>query len=415
LGYSKAIPIAGDVRCSWIFDRLGSRLPELYGLREIQGYDPMYPGAYGGLIRTWAGQSRAAGTVRHVRIWNLPRRMIDFLGVQFIVGDPSARLCLLPRITLGPGEEKTIRLPERIRSYRLFIPHVCDGMETLPDGALIGQIIVQGENNEGLLLPVRYRVDVGDILAMNPGKAGIFRWWPVPTSEGLQRAADYWSRWPIEPPLEIQTVTFRNVAERGTWILSEMVLSDANRLDYPCVLETARSGADVYENPSAFPPAWIAGACRVIPNATERIDTILSNQTDLRSTVILETEPTDSPKKTPPADHLDTVNRSDSTGSISQVDFERPSSDEIICRIPQETTGWLTITEGYSRWWNATIDGKPVPVYRANHAFMAVPLVEQAGIVRLIYRPMLFYVGYVISAVTVVGCGVVVLLIRRAS
>ena len=400
LGYTKAIPIAGDVRCNWIFDHLSSRLPEMYGVREIQGYDPVYPRVYGELMRAWAGRSRAAGTVRHVRIWDLPRRMVDFLGVRFIVGDPSARLCLLPRISLGPGEEKTIRLPESIRSYRLFVRHVCDGMETLPDRAPLGEVIVQNKDNKGRLLPVRYRMDVGDIIAVNPGAARIFRWWPVPTSEGLQRAADYWTQWRIEPALEIQTITFRNVSEVGTWMPNEMVLSDADRLTYPCVLKTARSGTDVYENPSAFPPAWIAVAHRVIPDATERIDAIVSDETDLRTTAILEREPGNSPQEIPPDD------------TFSEVDFERPSSDEMICSIPEKTTGWLTIAESYSRWWNATIDGKPLPVYRANHAFIAVPLIEQSGTVRLIYSPMFFYAGCLVSGVTLVGCGVVVGLAR---
>ncbi len=506
LGYSKAIPIAGDVRCNWIFDHLSSRLPEIYGVREIQGYDPVYPRVYGELIRAWAGQSRAAGTVRHVRIWNLPRQMVDFLGVRFIVGDPSARLCLLPNISLGPGEEKTIRLPEPIPSYRLFVRHVCDGMETslagsvfrqtsfqersfpprfdsstppepspilmasqkventnfnpllhlprsrgrkknervcvfspkpggdsegvdtslsasrrlfattsilgretegnlttVPDGGCIGQVIVRDENNETRLLPVRYRVDVGDIIAVNPGAARVFRWWPVPTSEGLLPAADYWTQWSVDPVLAIQSVAFRNVAESGTWMLHEMVLSDANRVTYPRVLETARSGADIYENPSAFPPAWIASACRVISDATERIDAIVSNETDLRTTVILEEKPDNPPQQIPPAD------------TVPDVDFERPSSDEMICRIPEKTTGWLIVAESYGRWWNATIDGKPVPIHRANHAFMAVPLIEQSGTVQFLYRPLFFYAGCLVSGVTVAGCGVMVLLARGKS
>jgi hypothetical protein len=421
LGYSKAIPVAGDIRCSWIVPHLSPRLPEIFRLPEIQGYEPVYPRTYGELVRAWAGQSRASDSVRHVQLSDLPPRLIDFLGVRTIIGDTSARLCTFPQALIGPGQDRIFDFSETVHGSRLFLRHICDGMASLPPGTVIAKVTIQDASGTSQQFPVRFLEDVAEFLPGAPaevGRARVFRWWPLPGSDGYRTAMNYWSRWLIDPPFPIKKVSLRNEAPVGRWVVLEMVLTDAERDTYPRLFSDGVTEAR--DNPSAFPPAWIAASHEVIVSATDRIGALTDERTDLRTTVILAQCGMRNAECGMRSAECGMGSAECGMGNAHSASrptvlTERLSSDEIICRIPNEATGFLVITEGYSPWWRATADGRPLPVYVADHAFMAVPLIQQAGMVRLVYRPVPFYIGCGISGLTLVICVCVLAATRRGS
>jgi len=66
--------------------------------------------------------------------------------------------------------------------------------------------------------------------------------------------------------------------------------------------------------------------------------------------------------------------------------------------------------------WQVRVDGRPEKIYRANHAFRAVPLGPGVHTVRFDYRPGTFYWGYRISLLTwlvVIGAAFRIMVSRR--
>ena len=59
------------------------------------------------------------------------------------------------------------------------------------------------------------------------------------------------------------------------------------------------------------------------------------------------------------------------------------------------------------------MDGKPVRLWRANHAFQALEVPEGRHEVKLVYEDRLFYLGAAVSLVTLAGCVMVWLRRRR--
>jgi hypothetical protein len=57
----------------------------------------------------------------------------------------------------------------------------------------------------------------------------------------------------------------------------------------------------------------------------------------------------------------------------------------------------LVLTDLYYPGWHATLDGNPVAIFRADHAFRAVPVPAGNHVVRFEYRPASFRVGLLIS------------------
>ncbi|HPO08259.1 MAG TPA: hypothetical protein PLZ55_06285, partial [bacterium] len=393
LGHSKAISDSGDVRCAWNASHLGHRFPEIFRLREIQGYEPVYPRRYGELIRAWAGQSRASNLLRNVQLEIAPPRLLDFLGVQTIIGNPADRLCRLPLVVLKSGEQKVLSLSDPMRTSRLFIQHTCRGMSEWPDDTVIGRIEIRDASGTVRQFPVRYGSDIADFLpedARGFRQAQVFHWWPIPYVPGYRPAVSYWARWAVDPPIDAVSVAFRCDALRGEWSPIEMLLTDTGRDIYPRIFED--NGVEVFENPAAFPPAWIPTRWELIPDSTKRIRKMVSGEVNLLETVLFD--------RLPPSDCC----LPSREGEAITIAIERPSSDEILFHIPPLTTGYLVVTESYSPWWHAEMNGRSRPVLRADHAFMAIPIHPYtSGILRLRYRPWVFYLGCWLSGIVLLG------------
>jgi hypothetical protein len=63
--------------------------------------------------------------------------------------------------------------------------------------------------------------------------------------------------------------------------------------------------------------------------------------------------------------------------------------------------GWLVLSEVWFPGWTCRVDGVEVPVYRANHAFRAVPVPPGARRAEFAFEPRSYRVGWWVSAVAV--------------
>jgi uncharacterized membrane protein YfhO len=71
----------------------------------------------------------------------------------------------------------------------------------------------------------------------------------------------------------------------------------------------------------------------------------------------------------------------------------------------------FVVAQTYYKNWKAFVDGKPVPLLRVNVAFQAIEIPEGKHQVRLVYRDTKFYIGAVISGISLLLCAG--LLMRR--
>jgi hypothetical protein len=91
-----------------------------------------------------------------------------------------------------------------------------------------------------------------------------------------------------------------------------------------------------------------------------------------------------------------------------------PNVLAVVVNTPQPA--YLVLSETYYPGWQATIDGEPAPIYRANTAFRAVYIAEPGEhTVLLSFRPLSVIIGLAISGLTVVGLAAAFLKVRRAT
>jgi hypothetical protein len=80
--------------------------------------------------------------------------------------------------------------------------------------------------------------------------------------------------------------------------------------------------------------------------------------------------------------------------SPSRVEFE----------IEADAPALAVISQTYFHWWQANVDGRPVPLLRANYAFQAVEVPSGRHTVELAYRDRSFVAGVILSLLSLAVC-----------
>ena len=167
-------------------------------------------------------------------------------------------------------------------------------------------------------------------------------------------------------------------------------------------------GADqrvsVYVNDAALPGVAVVPGVQVEPDSAKRIATLWSPTFDPAKTTIVE-------------EAVPAVGQAGGTGTAV---IEGNGDDTLAVRVNSTGPALLYVSRTYHRSWEAEIDGLSVPVIRANHALMAVPLAK-SGEHRVVmrYRPVIVRMATMISVATWIAVIVITLVgavlhLRRA-
>jgi Bacterial membrane protein YfhO len=139
------------------------------------------------------------------------------------------------------------------------------------------------------------------------------------------------------------------------------------------------SQAFYYQRNYPFPRTWIAPSVVVDGNDDRVLHDIVSGKVDMRSTVYLDRA-------------LPCIASGDPSAKITEY---KANSLEIKT---SGGAGVLTVSDQFYPGWQATVDGQPTDIVRADAVFRAVCVPPGDHTVRFDYRPGSLYVGVAISA-----------------
>jgi len=153
------------------------------------------------------------------------------------------------------------------------------------------------------------------------------------------------------------------------------------------LVEAARLGLDVaYRRASPLPRAFLVRRARAVPDGDAALDAVTRPAFDPAAEVVLETD------ALPPL--------APGEGSVA-VTATAPGAVDLAV----ETTGaaLLVVSQTFFPGWRAAVDGRPVPVERADYVLMAVAIPPGTHRVALRYRPSAALVGGALSALGAVA------------
>lgn len=157
----------------------------------------------------------------------------------------------------------------------------------------------------------------------------------------------------------------------------------AEAVQYPQVF--VGDGATVYENPRAVPRAFVVGHADAV-DAKTVLARMSSVTFDPLAVALVET------------------GAAAVTGGVSRpavIDSYLP--ERVMIHANGDAPGLLILTDQFYPGWDATVDGKPAPIYCADYIFRAVSLPPGDHSVVFTYRPRPLVVGLCITTLTLVA------------
>lgn len=187
------------------------------------------------------------------------------------------------------------------------------------------------------------------------------------------------------------------------YLLTEGQMGADVAATYPLVYSDAHSY--VYENKQPLPRAFVVHQAVLAGSPAEALAFFQRRTLDPRQTVVLESEP----EETPPA--LAPLNTPAS--STVEIVAENPQQLEIEASLSAD--GYLVLLDTFFPGWEATVDGQPTLIYRADYLGRAVFVPAGEHTIRFEYRPWSFRLGLWLALLTLVVLAATAFLSRRKS
>jgi hypothetical protein len=141
-----------------------------------------------------------------------------------------------------------------------------------------------------------------------------------------------------------------------------------------------------FRNTTAFPRAFVVGRAEPLPPRDRVLAALRS--ADLRRTVFLEDWPGTS---------------GEPAGDLRAAEVVEHTPNRVRVRTEAGPAGYLVLADIWYPGWRCKVDGREVPLYRADYLFRAVELPEGAHEVAFTFEPASYRVGRAVSAAALVG------------
>lgn len=185
---------------------------------------------------------------------------------------------------------------------------------------------------------------------------------------------------------------FFDLANVGYLLTTKPVRAASPAADWPLIM---RDGSVyVYRNPMLLPRAFVVGSVRQV-SPEQALVALFEPDFDPSRQAIIEEPITGLPQQ--PAAGMQ------ATATIVEYEPER-----VVVGAELAEDGLLVLSDSFAPGWQATVDGAPVPIYRANGVYRGVALSPGKHQVVFIYRPTSWVLGLRSAGITLVlglvGC-----------
>ena len=171
------------------------------------------------------------------------------------------------------------------------------------------------------------------------------------------------------------------------YILRPKRMDSAATHDIGSVFNGSSMPSRLYENLCFTPRTYVAGNAMFSTNSGETLNHLASPDFDAANTVILATNVGSSPS----------VSGGTPAGQVA-ITHRDPNSVTLSAQLTRP--GYVVLLDRYEPNWQATLDGHPAPVLRANQIFRAVYAHAGSHEVRFDYHQKGLTAGMVISVLT---------------
>jgi hypothetical protein len=379
-------------------------------------------------------------TERHqqfmAKLREFDKPLLDLYGVRFVVvpkrlkAQPSYELTAYhPNHPLADGPQTnrgahvTFHVNPSVKADEVAFISNLRNAESIPQDAEVADIVVTDTGGQRVTLKVRAGRDTADWSWDKPDAAGRIAHRKavvadhVPTVDvtGARYQANlYHGRLPLDKTRTVTRVEFHYNYPMGAIRLYGMMLwerpSTAHQLldRDRFVARYEDDEVQILENPSRLPRAYLVPTARIV-DRWSILDTMANGDFDPTKVVLLETRSrlTSSPLSLLPPDtgvpdpqDVQAWLQGNPDGSPGSARIVADQSTEVDVETRGSRNALLFLADSYYPGWEALVDGRPAPIYRADYLFRAVPVPSGEHRVRFLFQPESFALGARISGFT---------------
>jgi hypothetical protein len=426
---------------------LPPNLSKLWDLESASGYGPfiltrvsrlltMPP--HGSVDESWREPANQDLDLMAVRYLIVPPDQIepstkDDRGVSWAVSDFN--------VQLGGGcdpknsNDFGINLPAPQRASQIGIVSALACSIPLADGQAFATVVLTDVDDRKIELQLgagrdssEWAFDCADVRPiMKQGRAPVFRSYPITRGEVKCEGHDYVALLRLSSLNAIKRIEFHSVASAGTFALKKItVLDDATRTSTPInpvagsledatrwrrvgEINTTNAGYGPEVNPQDVGAAVVFENLRARPRVwlTPEVVTVSEEQalTAVRSSRLPDGRQFDPARVALVEEPL-----SFKSGEVDQTataQVTRLSEREMEVRVTTQAPAFLVTSDVYYPGWRVSIDGAPAHLYQTDYALRGVGVPTGTHLVRFEFRPVSFYRGAVVTALSLVllaGC-----------
>jgi hypothetical protein len=374
-------------------------LPLLYGLYSVDGYD-------GGLLplrdfvtleRLFLDEDQLSidGRLRENLRKVPPGRLLSLLGAKYVITDKVFDVWidgffydLEFSARLSPGGTPTVeksQLPDFPTTALGVISHLARAGD-LPDGSPVARIKIADETGWSETFELRAGWDTSqgrhdDKVAHRMAQVG--HTWPDDPS-----GKDYVALLPLDAPRRLTSISVTATHPGAEFVLRGLSLVDSRTattrqvtLSTEGTYRLVHSGdVKIYQNMNVLPRAFVVHQSHVLADDDQAIARLRDPAFDPSTTILL------------------TKGETLRSAGKASAEIIKYAPEHVVVRATTDTPGYLLLTDTHYPGWEATVDGEPAQILRANILFRAVRLEAGTHRVEFRFRPASVRWGARISA-----------------
>lgn len=312
--------------------------------------------------------------------------LLGAFGVKYIIADKTYDLwhngvyydlSLRAALSAGQTVEVPLHLGSGFPADAIGLVSYLDGMETLPDGAEVAEIVVEFTDGSMQRLPILAGRDTSEgryspVVAHRRALA-------VSSPRAQPDITCYLSTFSLPAAQPIRRLHISRTDTGGTLAIRGMSLvNEATGTFWPLTVSTygtfalVHSGdVKIYENLDARPRLYVVYRATPVRSDEEAISLLLHNSLDPRTSIAV----------------LDGPSLDGDSSLPWQVKRIVDEPERVVSDVHLEAPGYLVLSDTDYPGWHATVDGAPVPILRANGLIRAVYLTPGDHRVDFIFRP----------------------------
>ena len=380
-------------------DTLWPNVPLVYGIPSADGYDggvlPL--GRYVQLTSAMLGADRARPDgVLASRLDVLPEaRWLDLLGVRYVLAskakDATREVIYLDRavsVALQPGERLDLGSLPLGEFTRLVLLSSYAGQAGT--GTEVARLELAAGDGRVAQIPLRDGLETAAGSAEDRADDELEHvppWSPRPPDQ----RTDWLAEIPFgrQPVLRMSVV---NVDPEATFHVRALnLIDDVREAAFPVTPDERIDRTDyfdvkLYDRRDALPRAYVVGSARAVDD-TEALRVLADSSFDPSRLVLVA-----------PSSDQDTGDAAVGAGRVGTASFEWNGAEQVRLNVRAESSGYLVLSDTWYPGWQATVDGEPTPILRANVLFRAVRVATGDHVIEFRYEPRSFQLGAAISA-----------------